>query len=53
MAPLIAEHGDFVQDIAFEVDDPTALVAASPVGDGTWVIAPEDNLGTRLVLEPR
>lgn len=39
--------------IAFAVDDPTAVDSAAPHADGTWVVAPEDNLGTRLVLEPR
>jgi methylmalonyl-CoA/ethylmalonyl-CoA epimerase len=42
-----------VHHLAFAVDDPTAITGATAHDDGTWVVAPEDNLGTRLVLEPR
>lgn len=42
-----------IHHIAFAVDDPEAVTAARPQADGTWVVAPEDNLGTSLVLELR
>ncbi|MBL8777914.1 MAG: VOC family protein [Acidimicrobiales bacterium] len=53
LADWIGGRTGRVHHLAFAVDDPTELADASPAGDGTWVIAPEDNLGTRLVLEPR
>lgn len=42
-----------IHHIAFAVEDPAALTGATPQADGTWVVAPDHNLGARLVLEPR
>ena len=39
-----------VHHVAFRVDDPSDVPAAKEQADGTWVVAPEDNDGVRLVL---
>jgi catechol 2,3-dioxygenase-like lactoylglutathione lyase family enzyme len=39
-----------VHHLAFELDDPGAVAGARPLGEGGWEVAPEDNLGVRLVL---
>ncbi len=39
-----------VHHIAFSLQDPSAVPGAVPARDGTWVVAPERNLGVRLVL---
>lgn len=53
VADWIAGRSGRVHHIAFAVDDPAAIAGSTPQPDGTWTVAPEDNLGTRLVLEPR
>jgi methylmalonyl-CoA/ethylmalonyl-CoA epimerase len=42
-----------VDHIAFALDDPSGVPDAHPRDDGTWVVPPEANLGTRLVLSVR
>lgn len=39
-----------VHHLAFTVADPGTVPGAVPARDGTWVVAPERNLGVRLVL---
>lgn len=39
-----------VHHLAFQVEDPAAVAGATPVGDGTWDVAPPQNLGVRLRL---
>lgn len=39
--------------LCFSLDDPGTVPDARPVGDGTYTIPPEHNLGTRLLLSPR
>lgn len=39
-----------VHHLALSVADPAAVPGAVPARDGTWVVAPERNLGVRLVL---
>lgn len=39
-----------VHHLAFTVEDPASLPGAVPARDGSWVVAPERNLGVRLVL---
>jgi methylmalonyl-CoA/ethylmalonyl-CoA epimerase len=41
-----------VSHLAFTCEAPDQVRDARPAGDGTWAIAAEDNLGTRLVLRP-
>ena len=53
LADWIGDRTGRLHHIAFGVDDPALLDGATPADDGTWVVAPEDNLGTRLVLEAR
>jgi hypothetical protein len=42
-----------VHHLAFAVDDPAAVPDARPADDGSWIVEPEHNLGTRLVLSAR
>lgn len=53
LADWLGRRSGRIHHVAFAVDDPAALDGAAPQPDGTWVIEPERNLGTRLVLEPR
>ena len=39
--------------LALAVDEPAAVPDARPLGDGRYEIPPEQNLGTRLILEAR
>ena len=39
-----------VSHLAFTCERPGEVSDATPAGDGTWVVAASDNLGTRLVL---
>jgi hypothetical protein len=41
-----------VHHVDFAIDEPARLRGARPRGDGTYVVLPEDNLGTRLLLRP-
>lgn len=41
-----------LQHLEFTCERPEELTGARDAGDGTWVVEPEDNLGTRLVLHP-
>ncbi|HSL58968.1 MAG TPA: VOC family protein [Acidimicrobiales bacterium] len=40
-----------VHHLRFAVDDPAAVPDAVAIGEGRWEVPPEQNLGTRLVLE--
>ncbi len=42
-----------VHHAALRVDDPAAIAGAVPLGDDSHEVAPEDNLGLRLILRPR
>jgi methylmalonyl-CoA/ethylmalonyl-CoA epimerase len=42
-----------VHHAAFSVDDPRAIPGANALADGRYEVAPEDNLGLRLILLPR
>lgn len=53
LAKWLGDRSGRLHHIAFAVDDPSGLRGAAAAGDGTWVVSPEDNLGTRLVLEAR
>ncbi|HUF33973.1 MAG TPA: VOC family protein [Acidimicrobiales bacterium] len=39
-----------VHHLAFELDDPGAVTGARALGEDSWEVAPEDNLGVRLRL---
>ena len=39
-----------VHHVAFATEDPAGIADARPLGDGSFEIAPADNLGTRLRL---
>jgi catechol 2,3-dioxygenase-like lactoylglutathione lyase family enzyme len=39
-----------IHHVAFEMANPRAVPGARPLSEGTWEVAPEDNLGVRLVL---
>lgn len=41
-----------IHHLAFTVADPAAVPGAVPARDDTWVVAPERNLGVRLLLRP-
>ena len=41
-----------VHHVDFSITDPGRVRGARPRGDGTYVVLPEDNLGTRLLLRP-
>jgi catechol 2,3-dioxygenase-like lactoylglutathione lyase family enzyme len=41
-----------VHHVDFSIDDPARVRGARPRGDGTYVVPPEYNLGTRLLLRP-
>jgi methylmalonyl-CoA/ethylmalonyl-CoA epimerase len=48
-----ADGRSALHHLAFAVDDPSAVPDARPADDDTWVVEPEQNLGTRLVLSAR
>jgi methylmalonyl-CoA/ethylmalonyl-CoA epimerase len=48
----LGERSGRIHHLAFALAKPAAVPAATRVGRGTWEVAPEDNLGVRLILLP-
>jgi len=53
IARWLGERRGRVHHLAFSLDEPGTIASAKPSEDGTWEVAPADNLGVRLILRPR
>jgi hypothetical protein len=52
MPTWLGEEAGRLHHAAFTTVDPEAIADAKPTGDGRYEIAPEANLGTRLLVSP-
>jgi catechol 2,3-dioxygenase-like lactoylglutathione lyase family enzyme len=50
LASWLGDRAGRLHHLAFTLDDPAAVPGATPRTDGTFEVAPADNLGTRLIL---
>ncbi|MGF1598831.1 MAG: VOC family protein [Acidimicrobiales bacterium] len=49
----LGDRSGRLHQLVLALDEPGSVRRATPVGDGLYVVAPEHNLGTRLLLGPR